>query len=164
MSTGWPPRLATMTPSTQISTPITTIANASSNIGQAMAREKNALGLHQAAVVRFQALEYSAERAGLFADVGHFAKKWRKHVAGASQCRGQAVAVGDGVADLREIWLQPAAGRFRLALPRAADVDAGVRLDRQTVAELGERFVRELGLQHGCQVLVVSVVVGGESH
>ena len=92
-------------------------------------------------------MEHAAERAGLFADQGHFAKKWRKHVAGASQRHGQTVSLGNRVADLGEIRLQPAAGRFRLALPGAADVDAGVGLDRQAVAEIDERLVRELGLE-----------------
>ena len=108
--------------------------------------EKNALGLHHTAIMRFETFEHAAERAGLLADQGHFAKKRWKHVAGASQRHGQTVSVGNRIADLGKVRLQPAACRFRLALPCAADVDAGVGLNRQPMAEIGERFVRELRL------------------
>ena len=88
-----------------------------------------------------------AQRAGLLADVGHFEKQRRENAAGAGQGDRQAVAAGDGVADAGEIRADPAAGHVGLALPRAADVDAGIGLDRQPMAQLGEGLVRELGLE-----------------
>ena len=98
----------------------------------------------------FQATKDFAERACLLADVRHFEKQRRKHDTGASHRDGQAVSAGDGVADSHEVGMDPATGDLGLALPGAADIDAGIGLDGQAVTQLRQGFVRELWLkEHG---------------
>ena len=118
--------------------------------------EEDPLGLLRAAVMGFEPAEDFAERAGLFADADHFEKQRREHAAGAGQRQGHALSLSDGVAHLGHVRAQPAGGGVGLALPRATDVDAGVGLDGQAVAELGEGLVRESRLEEHGKSSVVS--------
>ena len=56
--------------------------------------EENPLGSDLPAIMGFQAVEHFAERAGLFADAGHFQKQRREDVAGAVQRFGQGYRRG----------------------------------------------------------------------
>ena len=57
----------------------------------------------------------------------------------------EAVAAVHGVADVLEVAADRAAGRFGLAFPGAADVDAGLGLDGQPMAELAQGVRGESG-------------------
>ena len=110
----------------------------------------------------FEIAEDAAERARFFADAGS-----SPEIAAGTRGRCRRVpatcsCLGDAVANLRHVRTQPRGRGVGLALPRAADVDAGIRLDRQPVAELGERFVREAGLEEHVRTSGQWSVVGGQ--